>query len=68
MQIKIDELLAKKDKTRYWLAKEVGVTYPNLCKLADGKTESIKFEIMEKICSKLECSPNELLNWKTTFN
>jgi len=63
MRIKIDQLLKEKQKTRYWLAKEIGVTYPNLCKLADGKTESIKFDILEKICDKLECSPNELLGY-----
>lgn len=64
MKIRIDYLLHEKNKTRYWLAKEVGVTYPNLCKLADNKTESIKFEIMERICKKLDCSPNELLDWE----
>ncbi|AKO92013.1 Cro/Cl family transcriptional regulator [Priestia filamentosa] len=63
MKIMIDDLLKEKDRTRYWLAKEVRITYPNLCNLADRKTASIKFEIMERICTALECTPNELLGW-----
>ena len=58
----IDILLKKKDKTRYWLAKEIEIAYPNLCKLASNKTESIKFQILENLCIKLECNLDELLN------
>lgn len=57
----IDKLLKEKNKTRYWLAKEIGMAYPNLCKLADNKTESIKFEILENLCIKLECTFDDLL-------
>lgn len=61
MKINIDNLLKEKNKTRYWLAKEVGITYPNLCNLAENKTSSVKFDILEKICLTLECSPNDLI-------
>ena len=60
MKIVINELLRQKDKTRYWLAKEIGVTYPNIMKLCNNKTESIKFDILEKICVLLECTPNDV--------
>lgn len=63
MKIMIDQLLKDKEKTRYWLAKEIEITYPNMSKLANGETQSIKFEIIENICNKLECTPNELLGW-----
>jgi putative transcriptional regulator len=59
--INIDNLLKKQGKTRYWLAKQINVTYPNLCALADNKTQSVKFEIIEKICFALNCTPNEIL-------
>jgi putative transcriptional regulator len=58
--INIDNLLKKQGKTRYWLAKQINVTYPNLCALADNKTQSVKFEIIEKICLALNCTPNEI--------
>lgn len=60
MHINIDALLKEKDKSRYWLAKEVGITYPNLMRLANNETNSIKFEWIEKICLVLECSPSDL--------
>lgn len=61
--IKIDELLEQQGKTRYWLAKETGVTYPNIVKLIEGKTTSIKFELLEKICTALNCSPNSIIHF-----
>ncbi|HBF6471974.1 TPA: helix-turn-helix domain-containing protein [Clostridioides difficile] len=63
MNIQINNLLESKGKTRYWLAKQVGMTHQNLTKLANNKTESIKFESLEKICLALECSPNDILGW-----
>lgn len=60
MEINLDIILEQKGKTRYWLAKEIGVTYPNLKKLADNNTTSIKFELIEKICKTLECTPNDI--------
>lgn len=61
MIIAIDEILQAKNKTRYWLSKEAGVTYPNIMKLCNNETESIKFEILEKICLALDCTPNDIL-------
>jgi putative transcriptional regulator len=59
--IKIDDLLKKQAKTRYWLAKQIKITYQNLCALADNKTKSAKFETIEKICLALNCTPNDIL-------
>ncbi len=61
ISIKIDELLESKQKTRYWLAKEIGMTHQNLTKLANNQTESIKFSYLEKICDVLECTPSDVL-------
>lgn len=60
MKITIDDLLKAHDKTRYWLSKEIGLAYPNLKKLCDNETTSIKFELIEKICNALECTPNDI--------
>lgn len=61
MKICIDELLNEKGKTRYWLSTQTGITYPNIYKLAENKTTSLKFELLEKICIALECTPNDIL-------
>lgn len=56
----IDELLEQQGKTRYWLAKEINVSYAAVCKLANNQTESIKFEVIRSICKALGCSLNDL--------
>ena len=61
MKICIDELLSKKGKTRYWLSTQTGITYPNIYKLAGNKTISLKFDLLEKICIALECTPSDIL-------
>lgn len=58
----IDELLEIKGKTRYWLAKEINISYNALCKLANNQTESIKFEVMNNICRALNCTLDQLFN------
>lgn len=60
MRNNINELLEKRDRTRYWLAKEIGISYAAMTKLANNQTESIKFETIENICNKLGCSLTEL--------
>ena len=61
MKVNIDALLDQKGKTRYWLSKQIGVSYPTIKTLCDNKTESTKFETIEKICKTLECTPNDIL-------
>ncbi len=56
----IDRLLEQKDKTRYWLSKEVKVAYPNIVRLANNETTSINFSLMENLCLTLECTLNDL--------
>jgi putative transcriptional regulator len=59
LQTRLDELLG--DRSRYWLARETGISEGNLRKLARGQTTSIKFENLEKICKALGCMPGDLL-------
>lgn len=61
MNIKIDVMLSSRGKSRYWLAKEVGVAYPTMMRLCNNQTESVKFSILEKICIALNCDPNDIL-------
>lgn len=61
MKILIDEVLNNQKKTRYWLASKTGITYLNISNLCSGKTNSIKFSILESICNALKCSPGDIL-------
>lgn len=60
MRIAINELLEKKGKTSYWLSKETGISQYSMLKIVKGETDSIKFENIAKICTALECTPNDI--------
>ena len=54
------ELLQKKGKTKYWLYKQLGMSYQNFNKMINNETKSIRYENIEAMCFLLECTPNEL--------
>lgn len=60
-RITLDEILAIKGKTKYWLAKETDINYQTLLLLQQNKTTSIRFETLEKICIALDCTPNDII-------
>jgi len=62
IQIRIDELLATRGHSFYWLAKETGISHTTLWRLKKGKALGINFETLEKMCQTLECQPGDLLS------
>ena len=54
------ELLEKQGKTKYWLYKQLGMSYQNFNKMVNNQTKSIRYENIETLCYILECMPNEL--------
>ena len=61
--IKLDVLriLEEQGKTKYWLYKQLGMSYQNFTKMVNNETKSIKYENLEAMCYILECSIDELL-------
>lgn len=59
----LNELLEKKGKSLYWLAKETGISYPTLHKINKNETDGIKFSILELICKALDCKIEQLLEF-----
>jgi putative transcriptional regulator len=62
MRITIDKVLEKQGKSRYWLAKETNSNYQSLCKLCNNESSSITFDLLERICLALNCSPSDVLD------
>ncbi len=60
IKLNILELLEKNGKTKYWLYKQMGMSYQNFTKMIRNETKSIRFENIETLCLLLECTPNEL--------
>lgn len=62
IDIRIDELLEKRGRSFYWLAKETGISHTTLWRLKKGKALGINFETLEKMCEALGCQPGDVLS------
>ena len=61
IEIRVNELLVKHQRTFYWLAKETGISHTTLWRLKKGKAFGINFDTLEKMCRTLECQPGDVL-------
>lgn len=64
--LRIKEILKEKQKTKYWLVKEMDVDYKSISNLMDCKSSSIRFKTLEKMCKVLDCEPGDILCLKKT--
>lgn len=53
-------LLEQRGRTKYWLYKQMGMSYQNFRRMIYNETKSIRYENIETMCLLLECTPNEL--------
>lgn len=61
LNFNIETLLKKKNKSKYWLCKNMNITSRNLNRVINGETSSISFKYIEDFCKYLECTPSELI-------
>ena len=60
MRLRILDILKAKNKTKYWLYNQMGLSYQNFNRIVNNHTTGIKFENLKTICDILECTPNDL--------
>lgn len=60
IKLRVLELLEKNRKTKYWLYKQLGMSYQNFNRMVNNQTKSIRYENIETLCLLLNCTPNEL--------
>ena len=62
LMIRLDVLriLEEQGKTKYWLYKQLGMSYQNFSKMVNNQTKSIRYENIETMCLLLNCTPNDL--------
>ena len=58
-------LLEEQGKTKYWLYKQLGMSYQNFNNMVQNRTKSIRYETLETMCQLLDCTPNDLfvIDW-----
>ena len=60
IKMNVQKLLDEKKKTRYWLVKQMDSNYATINRLCDNESFSLYLETIEKLCTVLDCSPNDL--------
>ena len=60
IKLRVLEILNEKGKTKYWLYKQLGMSYQNFSNMVNNQTKSIRYENIETLCLLFDCSPNDL--------
>ncbi|MFI7439947.1 helix-turn-helix domain-containing protein [Nonomuraea indica] len=63
IEVRLDELLARRGMTLTELSHRVEVTIANLSILKTGKGKAIRFSTLTRLCEVLECQPGDLLRY-----
>ena len=61
------ELLRENGRTKYWLYKQLGMSYQNFSKMINNETKSIRYENIETLCLLFNCTPNELFEFSESL-
>ncbi len=61
IEIRLKQLLEKRGRTLYWLAKATGCHYPSLWRLAESQVSRVTIDALDRICEALQCQPGDLL-------
>jgi putative transcriptional regulator len=62
--IKLNQVLEKKGRTVYWLARNSGIPHVTLWNLSKVDTQrSINLNVLSHICAALDCKPGDLLEF-----
>ncbi len=66
VKLRVLELLQQQGRTKYWLYKQLGMSYQNFSKMVNNETQSIKLSRIETLCQLLDCTPNDLfqIDWE----
>lgn len=61
--INLDVIMAKRKISSNELAEKIDITPANLSVLKTGKAKAIRFSTLEKLCSVLQCTPGDILDY-----
>lgn len=63
IQLDVLRLLQEQGKSKYWLYKQLGMSYQNFSKMVNNEKKSIRYENIEVMCQLLNCTPNDLFRF-----
>lgn len=60
VRLRILEILEEQGHTKYWLYKQMDLSYQNFNRMVLNETTSIKFENLDKLSKILQCPVGDL--------
>ena len=60
VRLRVLDILKEQNHSKYWLYKQMELSYQNFNRMVQNETSSIKFENLEKLSSILNCSIGDL--------
>ena len=60
LRLRILEILNEQHHTKYWLYKQMDLSYQNFNRMITNQTSSIRFDNLENLSQILNCSISEL--------
>ncbi len=60
LRLRILDILEEQNHTKYWLYKQMDLSYQNFNRMVSGETSSIRFENLDKLRQILQCSVGDL--------
>ena len=60
VRLRILEILEEQNHTKYWLFKQMDLSYQNFNRMVTNQTKSIRFENLDKLSDLLNCSISDL--------
>ena len=62
--VNLDVMLARRKMSSGELSEKVGISPANISILKTGKAKAIRFSTLDALCSVLECSPGDILEFR----
>ena len=60
VKLRILEILESQNHTKYWLFKQLDLSYQNFNRMVNNETSSIRFENLDKLSTILKCPVGDL--------
>ncbi len=60
VRLRVLDILAEQNRSKYWLYKQMELSYQNFNRMVQNETASIKFENLDKLSKILNCPIGDL--------
>ncbi|NRT32621.1 putative transcriptional regulator [Clostridium beijerinckii] len=59
--VNLDKYLEKEERSLRWVASKTGIAVSTLQNIKQGKTQSISFDVLEKLCDLFKCDVADMI-------